>query len=231
MKNRAVVLFSGGLDSTTCLALAQDQGREIYALTVMYGQRHASELEAANRIAKIYSLRAHRVIKVDLDLFGGSALTSEIPVPKRTFSTEGEIPVTYVPARNTVFLSLALAWAEVLGASEIWIGVNSVDYSGYPDCRPEFLKAFQNLARLATKSGVEKGLFPKIVTPLLEWSKSRIIKEGTKLGVPYEKTSTCYDPDPNGYACGRCDACHLRHQGFLEAGIPDPTKYLEPPSA
>ena len=225
MNNRAVVLLSGGLDSTTCLAMAQDQGRELYALTVLYGQRHATELEAANRIARRYQLHEHRLISVDLGQFGGSALTSAIPVPKGKEPENAGIPVTYVPARNTIFLSLALAWAEVLSASEIWIGVNSVDYSGYPDCRPEFLKAFQSLARLATKSGVEEDRFPRIVAPLLEWTKARIIQEGSRLGVPYEQTSTCYDPDAEGRACGSCDACHLRRQGFLQAGVPDPTLY------
>jgi 7-cyano-7-deazaguanine synthase len=225
MENRAVVLLSGGLDSTTCLAMAQAQGREIYALTVLYGQRHAAELEAANRIANRFKLCEHRVVSVDLGQFGGSALTSEIPVPKGEDVTQGGVPITYVPARNTIFLSLALAWAEVLKASEIWIGVNSVDYSGYPDCRPEFLEAFQSLAQLATKAGVEEGHSPKVVAPLLEWSKFRIIQEGVKLGVPYEQTSTCYDPDNLGRACGSCDACNLRRQGFLEAGIQDPTRY------
>ncbi len=225
MNQRAVVLLSGGLDSTTCLAMAQEQGRELFALTVLYGQRHATELEAANRIARNYSICEHRLVSVDLGQFGGSALTSDIPVPKGEELGKAGIPVTYVPARNTIFLSLALAWAEVLEASEIWIGVNSVDYSGYPDCRPEFLEAFQGLARLATKAGVEEDRFPRIVAPLLKWSKARIIQEGMRLVVPYEQTSTCYDPDPQGRACGTCDACHLRRQGFFEAGVPDPTRY------
>ena len=225
MKKRAVVLLSGGLDSATCMAMAKDQNREVYALTVLYGQRHAAELEAARNLACLFQANEHRLVSVELGQFGGSALTEDLPVPKDGKPSEGKIPITYVPARNTVFLSLALAWAEVLYADEIWIGVNAVDYSGYPDCRPEFLEAFQKLATLATRTGVEESCTPQLVAPLLHWSKARIIQEGTRLGVPYERTSTCYDPDPSGRACGQCDACLLRRQGFEGAGIPDPTLY------
>lgn len=219
----AVVLLSGGLDSTTCLALAQAEGRSCTCLTIEYGQRHDAELLAARRVARAFGVREHRFVKVDLGSFGGSALTGDIPVPKDESSTG--IPVTYVPARNTVFLSLALALAEVLEAQEIWIGVNAVDYSGYPDCRPEFIRAFENMAALATKVGVEGGSSPRIVTPLIDWSKAEIIRRGLAVGVDYSLTVTCYDPDTEGRACGHCEACTLRRKGFAEAGTPDPTPY------
>lgn len=220
---RAVVLLSGGLDSSTCLALAQAEGRDCSCLTIGYGQRHEAELRAARRVAELFGVTDHRFVRVDLGAFGGSALTDDIPVPKDEESHG--IPVTYVPARNTVFLSLALAMAEVLEAEEIWIGVNAVDYSGYPDCRPEFIAAFQGLARLATKVGVEEGRAPRIVTPLMDLSKAEIIRRGMAAGVDYSLTVTCYDIDPDGRACGHCEACALRAQGFTQAGVPDPTPY------
>jgi len=226
-RGRAVVLLSGGLDSSTCLALAKSRGRRCHALTVQYGQRHAAELAAARRVAEAIGVVEHRFARVDL--FGGSALNDDIEVPKdRDLDTlASEIPVTYVPARNTVLLSLALAWAEVIGAGEIWLGVNAVDYSGYPDCRPEFVAAFQELARLATKVGVEHDRAPRIEAPLLHMTKADIIQLGTELGLDYSITSTCYDPDESGRACGRCDACMLRRQGFADAGIEDPTVYFD----
>jgi 7-cyano-7-deazaguanine synthase len=219
----AVVLLSGGLDSTTCLALAKSQGRTCSCLTIEYGQRHDAELRSARRVAEAIGVHEHRFVRVDLGSFGGSALTSDIPVPKDEASTG--IPVTYVPARNTVFLSLALALAEVLEAQEIWIGVNAVDYSGYPDCRPEFIAAFEQMAALATKVGVEEGRAPRIVTPLIDMSKAEIIHCGLEVGVDYSLTVTCYDPDVEGRACGHCEACTLRQKGFDEAGIADPTTY------
>ncbi len=219
---RAVVLLSGGLDSTTVLAAATAQGRECYALTVQYGQRHAAELVAAQRIAKIYQVREQRMASVDLGQFGGSALTDPaIPVPETPTDT---IPVTYVPARNTVFLSLALAWAEVLEADEIHLGVNALDYSGYPDCRPAFIDAFTALANVATKRGIG-GQGVRIETPLLQLSKAEIIALGVSLGVDYALTVSCYQATAEGLACGRCDACRLRRQGFLAADIADPTRY------
>ena len=219
---RAVVLLSGGLDSTTVLAAATAQGRECYALTVQYGQRHAAELVAAQRIAKIYQVREQRMASVDLGQFGGSALTDPaIPVPEAPTDT---IPVTYVPARNTVFLSLALAWAEVLEADEIHLGVNALDYSGYPDCRPAFIDAFTALANVATKRGIG-GQGVRIETPLLQLSKAEIIALGVSLGVDYALTVSCYQATEEGLACGRCDACRLRRQGFLAADIADPTRY------
>jgi 7-cyano-7-deazaguanine synthase len=224
---RAVVLLSGGLDSTTVLAAALAGGREVHCLSVDYGQRHRGELGRARVLARLLGAASHRVVRVDLSAFGGSALTdASIAVPKgrSPSAMSADIPVTYVPARNTVMLSLALAFAEVSGAEEIHVGVNAVDYSGYPDCRPEFLAAFGRLARLATKAGVG-GRPLKIVAPLLRLSKARIIRLGTRLGVPYGKTMSCYDP-VRGRACGRCDACTLRRHGFEEAGIPDPTPYL-----
>jgi 7-cyano-7-deazaguanine synthase len=217
----AVVLLSGGLDSVTTLALAQEQGYTCHALSLEYGQRHNAELAAAKRIAAAYGVE-HKIIPLALDAIGGSALTdASIAVPDH--ATEG-IPVTYVPARNTIFLSLALGWAEVLGAWDIFIGVNAVDYSGYPDCRPEYIAAFQQLARLATKGGVEGGDF-HIHTPLIELSKAEIIRTGTRLGVDYANTVSCYSADVDGRACGVCDACRLRAAGFAAAGIPDPTRY------
>ncbi len=219
---RAVVLLSGGLDSTTVLAAATAQGRDCYALTIQYGQRHAAELVAAQRIAKIYQVREQRMASVDLGQFGGSALTDPtIPVPETPTDT---IPVTYVPARNTVFLSLALAWAEVLEADEIHLGVNALDYSGYPDCRPAFIDAFTALANVATKRGIG-GQGVRIETPLLQLSKAEIIALGVSLGVDYALTVSCYQATEAGLACGRCDACRLRRQGFLAASLADPTRY------
>ena len=222
---RAVVLLSGGLDSATCLAIAREQGFEAYALSVAYGQRHAAELAAARQVAAALGAREHRLAHVDLGQFGGSALTDPgIAVPEGGARGEGDIPVTYVPARNTVLLSLALAWAEVLGADDIFVGVNAVDYSGYPDCRPEFIAAFQAVARLATKAGAQ-GRACTIHAPLIELSKAQIIARGTALGVDYGLTVTCYQADGQGRACGRCDACRLRRAGFAQAGIADPTRY------
>ena len=219
---KAVVLVSGGLDSATTLAIAQEQGYACYALSFDYGQRHRSELDAARKVTKAAGVVEHKIIILNLDDIGGSALTdTTIAVPQQP--TEG-IPVTYVPARNTVFLALALGWAEVLGAEAIFIGVNAVDYSGYPDCRPEFIEAFAKLARLATKAGVE-GKPIQIETPLIHLSKAEIIQQGLRLGVDYANTISCYDPDAEGRACGRCDSCRLRAAGFEAAGVPDPTHY------
>lgn len=219
---KAVVLVSGGLDSATTLALAQEQGYACYAISFDYGQRHRCELEAASKVAQTAGVVEHKVISLNLDNIGGSALTdTAIAVPDQP--TEG-IPVTYVPARNTVFLSLALAWAEVLAADAIFIGVNAVDYSGYPDCRPEFIAAFTRLAKLATKAGVE-GHPIGVETPLIHLSKAEIIQQGLRLGVDYANTISCYDPDEAGRACGRCDSCRLRAAGFKEAGVADPTRY------
>jgi 7-cyano-7-deazaguanine synthase len=219
---RAVVLVSGGLDSATTLALAQEQGYACYAISFDYGQRHRCELEAARMVARNAGVVEHKVIRINLDSIGGSALTDpDIAVPDKP--GEG-IPVTYVPARNTVFLALALGWAEVLEAEAIFIGVNAVDYSGYPDCRPEFIAAFQTLANLATRAGVE-GHPVRIETPLIQLSKAEIIQQGKRLGVDYALTVSCYDPDEEGRACGHCDACRLRTAGFGQAGIPDPTRY------
>jgi 7-cyano-7-deazaguanine synthase len=220
---RAVVLLSGGLDSATCLAIARDMGFECYALSVAYGQRHAAELTAAKRVATTLGAREHRLARVELGQFGGSALTdASIPVPVEG-STDG-IPVTYVPARNTVMLSIALAWAEVLDAQDIFVGVNAVDYSGYPDCRPEFVAAFEAMANLATKAGTE-GSRLTIHAPLIRLSKADIIRRGTALGVDYGQTVSCYQADDAGRACGACDACRLRRAGFDAAGVPDPTPY------
>lgn len=223
---KAVVLLSGGIDSTTTLAIAGSGGYEAYALTFRYGQRHTHEIEAAARVAK--SLGAARQVVLDIDLrsFGGSALTDDIEVPKgRDLSAiSRDIPITYVPARNTIFLSFALAFAETLGAQDIFIGVNALDYSGYPDCRPEYISAFERLANLATKAGVEGKPF-RIHAPLIAMTKAQIIRTGTALGVDYSLTTTCYDPSPEGKACGRCDACMLRLQGFREAGMDDPVPY------
>ncbi|MGH8284986.1 MAG: 7-cyano-7-deazaguanine synthase QueC [Steroidobacteraceae bacterium] len=220
--SRAVVLLSGGLDSATTLAIARSRGFECYALSVDYGQRQSVELDAAARVAKALGAHEHRVMRVDLAGIGGSALTdTSIPVPEKP--TSG-IPVTYVPARNTMMLSLALAWAEVLDARDIFIGVNFVDVSGYPDCRPEFIAAFEQLAARATKAGVE-GRRCRIRVPLIEWAKAQIIREGKRLGVDYGLTVSCYQPDEDGRACGRCDSCRLRRAGFEAAGVPDPTRY------
>jgi 7-cyano-7-deazaguanine synthase len=219
---RAVVLVSGGLDSATVLALAAASGARCHALTFDYGQRHRVELEAARRVARQLGAADHRVVRLDIGWMGGSALTdTRIAVPQE--STPG-IPVTYVPARNTIFLSIALGWAEVLDARDIYIGANAVDYSGYPDCRPEFIQAFENLANLATRAGVEGQGF-QVHAPLMHMHKQEIIRAGSGLGVDYALTLSCYDPDADGRACGRCDACRLRAQGFAEAGIADPTRY------
>lgn len=222
-QERAVVLLSGGLDSATCLAIARDAGYETYALSVAYGQRHAAELNAARRVAAALGAREHRIANVDLGQFGGSALTdASIAVP--TEGLQPGIPVTYVPARNTVMLSLALGWAEVLQAQHIYVGVNAVDYSGYPDCRPEFIAAFERLAQLATKVGVE-GQALAVHAPLIALSKADIVRLGTSLGVDYGMTVSCYQADDDGRACGKCDACRLRQAGFKDAGLTDPTPY------
>ena len=223
---KAVVLLSGGLDSTTALAVARSRGYEAFALSVDYGQRHRVELERAATIAKALGAADHRTVKLDLRAIGGSALTADLAVPKdRTADDMGHgIPVTYVPARNTILLGLALGYAETVGAFDLFIGANVLDYSGYPDCRPEFLAAFENLANLATKAGVEGGKF-RVHSPLLKMTKAEIIREGVRLGVDYSLTLSCYDPDAEGRACGRCDSCQLRKKGFAEAGIPDPTRY------
>src|SRR6185312_10770552 len=223
----AVVLLSGGLDSATALAVARRDGFRCHALTVAYGQRHAAELDAARRVATALGSVEQRVLSLDLRAFGGSALTADLPVPRdrsqEAMSTD--IPITYVPARNTVFLSLALAWAEVLGSYDIYMGVNCLDYSGYPDCRPEFVAAFEQLANLATKAGVEKKGQFRIHTPLIQLSKAEIIRLGISLGIDYGLTHSCYDPADDGAACGRCDSCQLRRDGFEAAGIPDPARY------
>lgn len=219
----AVCLLSGGLDSATCLAVARSEGFMCYALSFDYGQRHRVELEAASRIAAGLGAEQHRIVRVDLRAFGGSALTADIDVPKEGLSAG--IPITYVPARNTVFLAFALAWAEVLDASDIFIGVNAIDYSGYPDCRPEFIEAFERMANLATKAGVEGRTHIKIHTPLIHLSKCAIIKLGAELGLDFGLTHSCYDPDANGRACGLCDSCRLRLQGFTQAGLQDPLEY------
>ena len=224
MSRNAVVLLSGGLDSTTVLAVARSQGYECSALSFDYGQRHSVELEAAGRVASAYGVRRHVVMTIDLRAFGGSALTDDIAVPKGRAASEmaGAIPVTYVPARNTIFLSFALALAETTGAADIFIGVNALDYSGYPDCRPEYIAAFETMADLATRAGVEGRLRTTIHTPLAELTKAGIIRLGASLGVDYGLTHSCYDPDPAGRPCGECDSCRLRAKGFAEAGLPDP---------
>lgn len=220
----AVVLVSGGLDSATILAIASTAGFQPYAISFDYGQRHKFELKSAQRVCESQNVQQHLVFQLDLRVFGGSALTSELAVPKDRSDEEIEegIPVTYVPARNTIFLSIALGWAETLGAKDIFIGVNAVDYSGYPDCRPEFISAYQNLANLATKAGVEDTASWNIHTPLISMTKAEIIRKGTKLGVDYGLTISCYDPDLTGRPCGRCDSCLLRSKGFAEAGLTDP---------
>lgn len=223
MSRKAVVLLSGGLDSATVLALAKSQGYECHTLSFDYGQRHGAELQAAERVAEAFQILHRKQIHIGLDAIGGSALTDDaIAVPEHL--QEGVIPVTYVPARNTVFLAFALGWAEVLESSDIFIGVNAVDYSGYPDCRPEFIEAFQSLANLATKAGVE-GTKVRIHTPLIHLTKAEIIRKGIELGVDYALTVSCYSADQAGHACGVCDACRLRAAGFLNAGVPDPTRY------
>jgi 7-cyano-7-deazaguanine synthase len=224
---KAVVLLSGGLDSSTTLAIAREQNFRLYAMSFQYGQRHGVELEAAKRVARTIGVEEHRIVDIDLRAFGGSALTSDIGVPKGRDLDEMShgIPITYVPARNTIFLSYALAWAEVLESSDIFIGVNAIDYSGYPDCRPEFIRAFQTLANLATKAGVERTTEFTIHAPLIDLTKAEIISRGIELGVDYSLTSSCYDPSGLGEACGSCDSCQLRRKGFQEAGIADPTRY------
>ncbi len=227
MSRKAVLLLSGGLDSTTTLAMAKAEGFEVYAMSFAYGQRHAHEIDAATNVAKHFGVAQHRVVTIDLGVFGASALTQKnILVPKdRSDAQMGEgIPITYVPARNTIFLSYALAWAEVLGADDIFIGVNAVDYSGYPDCRPEFIEAFERMANLATKAGAD-GNKLTLHTPLIALTKAEIIQRGIALGVDYGATTSCYDPTPDGASCGHCDSCSLRKKGFAEAGVADPTRY------
>jgi 7-cyano-7-deazaguanine synthase len=226
-KPKAVVLLSGGVDSTTALAIAKQQGFDVHALTFRYGQRHDIEIEAAQRVAAHFQVIQHVVVDMDLRVFGGSALTSDLEVPKgRALDDMAHgIPITYVPARNTIFLSYALAWAEVLAASDIFIGVNALDYSGYPDCRPEYIAAYQQMANLATKATVEGRQRLTIHTPLIHWSKAQIIQKGQELGVDYALTLSCYDPTSQGEACGRCDACLLRLKGFAESGLTDPAIY------
>lgn len=225
---KAVVLTSGGIDSTTAMAIAKHEGFEIFSLSFFYGQRHAFELEAAQKVADALGVTQHLVINIDLNKIGGSSLTDDIDVPKERDeqAMTREIPVTYVPARNTIFLSFALAWAEVLESSDIFIGVNAVDYSGYPDCRPEYIEAFERMANLATKAGVEGITKIRIKTPLIHLTKAQIIQKGMELGVDYAFTHSCYDPSPQGMACGECDSCFLRKKGFKEAGVKDPTKYI-----
>jgi len=222
---RAVLLLSGGLDSTTLLAYAVNERFTVHAMTFRYGQRHAVEIEAARRVAKLYGVRDHVIVDIDLRTFGGSALTSNLAVPKDRDDDLG-IPITYVPARNTIFLSFALAWAEVLEAGDIFIGVNAVDYSGYPDCRPAYIAAYERMANLATRGGVEGTNPIRIRTPLIERTKAQIIQLGLSLGVDYAITQSCYDPDPSGAACGHCDACLLRLKGFADAGAKDPARYV-----
>lgn len=226
-KPKAIVLLSGGLDSTTTLAIAKSQGYEIYALTFQYGQRHEAEIAAAKRIATSNGVAEHVIAQIDLRIFGGSALTSDISVPKDREIEEmrDSIPITYVPARNTIFLSFALAWAEVLETNNIFIGVNALDYSGYPDCRPEYIEAYKRMANLATKAGVEGRSHISIHTPLISLTKAQIIEKGLDLGVDYAMTITCYDPSPEGEACGHCDACLLRLKGFAEKNLNDPAPY------
>jgi len=226
-QKKAVVLLSGGLDSATVLAIARAQGYQPYALSFSYGQRHSFELEAAKRVAASLGAAQHRIAVIDLRIFGGSALTADIEVPKGRDAAEMShgIPITYVPARNTIFLSFALAWAEVLDSSDIFIGVNALDYSGYPDCRPEYIESYQKMANLATKAGVEGRQHLKIHTPLIALTKAQIIQKGMELGVDYGLTSSCYDPFPDGQPCGQCDSCLLRQKGFHESGAEDPLRY------
>ncbi len=234
MPDKAIVLSSGGIDSTTAMAIAKSEGKDIYSLSFRYGQRHSIELKAAVKIAKALGAKAHKIIDIDLRQFGGSALTDDIPVPKHDILEDikkNEIPITYVPARNTIFLSYATAWAEILKASFIYIGVTAVDYSGYPDCRPRFIKAFEKMANLATRTGITKETILKIETPLIHLSKAGIIKTGIQLGVDYSLTISCYDPDETGRSCGFCDSCLHRKKGFLEAGVKDPTPYYTSGSA
>ena len=225
---KAVVLSSGGIDSTTAMAIARHEGFKIYSLSFFYGQRHAFELQAAQKVANAIGVTEHLVINIDLKKIGGSSLTDDIDVPKDRGEQEmtRRIPVTYVPARNTIFLSFALAWAEVLKSSDIFIGVNAIDYSGYPDCRPEYIDAFERMANLATKAGVEGITKIRIRTPLIRLTKAQIIQKGIEFGVDYALTHSCYDPSPQGLACGKCDSCFLRRKGFKEAGVTDPTRYI-----
>jgi 7-cyano-7-deazaguanine synthase len=229
---KAVVLASGGIDSTTVLGLARTQGFDVYALSFDYGQRHRHELAAAKRVVTALGASRHIVTKIDLRVFGGSALTAEMEVPKgrEPGTISSEIPVTYVPARNTIFLAFALGWCEVLAAQDIFIGVNAIDYSGYPDCRPQFLEAFERLANLATKAGVEGAAQYRIHAPLLRMTKAEIIRTGAGLGIDFSLTHSCYDPSPEGLACGACDSCILRRRGFAEAGLADPTRYATHPA-
>jgi 7-cyano-7-deazaguanine synthase len=223
---KTIVLLSGGLDSATCLAIAKQEGFALYAMSFAYGQRHSIELEASKKIAETSGVIEHRIVTIDLAAFGGSSLTSDTAVPKNRIGTNDDsgIPNTYVPARNTIFLSYALGWAEVLDCADIFIGVNALDYSGYPDCRPEFIRAYETMANLATKAQVE-GRHLTLHTPLLKLTKAEIIKRGTALGVNFAITHSCYDPAPDGRACGACDSCLLRKKGFAEAGVPDVTRY------
>jgi 7-cyano-7-deazaguanine synthase len=225
---KAVVLSSGGLDSTTTMAIAKNQGYTVFSLSFDYGQRHRFELEAARKVSAHLGAEKHLIIPLDLTVIGGSALTADIPVPKGRDSQvmARGIPITYVPARNTIFLAMALAWAEVIQAGHIFIGVNAVDYSGYPDCRPEYITAFESMANLATRAAVEGTLPMRLHAPLIKMSKARIIRTGIDLGVDFSLTHSCYDPSPEGGACGQCDSCILRRNGFLEAGVPDPTVYV-----
>ena len=226
---KAVILLSGGLDSSTCAAIATSQGFELYGISFRYGQRHSIELEASKNIAKKMGFVRHEIVDIDLRAFGGSALTADIDVPKNRSEDEMdvEIPITYVPARNTIFLSFSLAYAETIGSKDIFIGVNAVDYSGYPDCRPDYIKSFQNMANLATKAGVEDSSALQIHTPLIDLTKARIIQRGLALGVDYGLTTSCYDPDAQGKSCGYCDSCILRLKGFKEAGSLDPIEYVK----
>jgi len=229
MTQKAVILSSGGIDSTTVMAIAESRGEDIYSLSFRYGQRHSVELDASKKIAAFFGARQHKIIEIDLRQFGASALTDNIDVPKhesaREIENQQEIPVTYVPARNTIFLSYAMAWAEILKAGSIYIGVTAVDYSGYPDCRPQFIQAFEKMANLATRTGITGETALKIQTPLINLSKAEIIRTGSELGVDYALTISCYDPDSTGRSCGSCDSCLHRKKGFMEAGIPDPTRY------
>lgn len=231
MSKSAVVLLSGGLDSATVAAIAARDGFDVHALSFSYGQRHCAELDAADRVAHGQGIKEHKTIPIDLRAFGGSALTDDIDVPKDRDANERSegIPVTYVPARNAIFLSFAVAWAEVLGSSDVFIGVNALDYSGYPDCRPEFIAAYQDMARIATKAGVEGATALSIHAPLIAMSKAEIVQLGTSLGVDYSLTVSCYDAGSDGAACGHCDSCVLRRKGFAEAGVADPTKYRTEP--
>ena len=225
---KAIVLLSGGIDSTTVMAIAREEGFKLYSLSFNYGQRHVFELKSAEKVARCFNVASHLVIDIDLQKIGGSSLTDHIDVPKDRKEIEivNNIPITYVPARNTIFLSYSLAWAEVLDAADIFIGVNAIDYSGYPDCRPEYIEAFEKMANLATKSGVEGKISFTIRTPLIKMTKAEIIRHGDRLGVDYSITHSCYDPSPDGLACERCDSCLFRKKGFLEAGVKDPTRYI-----